>query len=143
MEARLTGRDAETAVLTDIVDRAARGVGQGVGQLVLISGEAGIGKTRLADHAMTIAQDRGFDVLAGQADPLQASLAYAPVVAALRGKLDQSLLVGRPARAQLLPDPRLPAPEPGGDPALNRTRMFEPVLQLLRRMPAVRPVLVF
>ncbi|GAB3895673.1 hypothetical protein GCM10029964_075930 [Kibdelosporangium lantanae] len=135
----LTGRDAEKAVLADVVDRA----GRGVGQLVLISGEAGIGKTRLADHAMATARDHGFDVLTGQADPLQSGLAYAPVVAALRGRLDERLLDGLPDLGQLLPDPRLPAPEPGGDPALNRTRMFEAVLQLLTRMAAVEPVLVF
>jgi DNA-binding CsgD family transcriptional regulator/tetratricopeptide (TPR) repeat protein len=139
MEPRLTGRDSEKAALAAIVEQA----GRGAGQLVLVSGEPGIGKTRLAGHALSLARERGFTVLVGQADPLQAGLAYAPVVAALRGRLDEELMAGLPDLGRLLPDPRLPLPQPGGDPALNRTRMFEAVLQLLRRMAARSPVMVF
>jgi DNA-binding CsgD family transcriptional regulator/tetratricopeptide (TPR) repeat protein len=139
MEPRLTGRDTETATLATVVKQAEGGTGQ----LVLISGEPGIGKTTLAEHAIVKAREHGFTVLAGQADPLQGGLAYAPVVAALRGKLDQQLLDGLHDLGRLLADPRLPPPDPGGDPALNRTRMFEAVLQLLRRMAAKAPVLVF
>ncbi|MCE7001554.1 AAA family ATPase [Kibdelosporangium philippinense] len=131
MKPRLTGRDRETATLAGILAEAE----QGNGQLVLISGEAGIGKTRLADHAADTARDLGFAVLTGQADPLQTGLAYAPIVSALRNHLDSlestEMLRGLPDLGRLITDPRLPQPAPGGDPALNRTHMFEAVLRLL------------
>lgn len=135
MEPRLTGRDREQTAVAEMLACAERGQGT----LVLISGEPGIGKTRLAEHAARIAQDRGFTVLTGQADPLQAGLAYAPIVSALRTHLDSlpaqtstEMLRGLPDLGRLITDPRLPQPAPGGDPALNRTHMFEAVLRLLQ-----------
>ncbi|RSM77628.1 LuxR family transcriptional regulator [Kibdelosporangium aridum] len=133
-EPRLTGRDREQAAVAGMLANAERGQGT----LVLISGEPGIGKTRLAEHAARIAQDRGFTVLTGQADPLQAGLAYAPIVSALRMHLDSlpaqtstEMLRSLPDLGRLITDPRLPQPASGGDPALNRTHMFEAVLRLL------------
>nr|WP_042186463.1 LuxR family transcriptional regulator [Kibdelosporangium sp. MJ126-NF4]CEL17295.1 Tetratricopeptide repeat-containing protein / Transcriptional regulator, LuxR family [Kibdelosporangium sp. MJ126-NF4]CTQ91476.1 Tetratricopeptide repeat-containing protein / Transcriptional regulator, LuxR family [Kibdelosporangium sp. MJ126-NF4] len=135
MEPRLTGRDQETAVLAEILAEAE----SGTGRLVLISGEAGIGKTRLARHASEAAQRLGFAVLSGQADPLQAGLAYSPIVTALRAHLaslptdtSTEFLRRLPDLGRLITDPRLPRPAPGGDPALNRTHMFEAVLRLLQ-----------
>ncbi|TCO54339.1 ATP-binding protein [Actinocrispum wychmicini] len=139
MEPRLTGRDSEKATLAGIVDQAERGVSQ----LVLLSGQPGIGKTRLAGHALRTAAERGFTLLVGQADPLQAGLAYAPMVAALRGKLDEELVAGLDDLGRLLPDPRLPQPRSGGDPAANRSTMFEAVVRLLCRMAERAPVLMF
>jgi len=45
--AALLGRDAQLAELGQAVERARRGTGT----LLLLSGEAGVGKTRLADEA--------------------------------------------------------------------------------------------
>ncbi|RSM77627.1 helix-turn-helix transcriptional regulator [Kibdelosporangium aridum] len=135
MEPRLTGRDRETATLAGILADAEHGTGR----LVLISGEPGIGKTRLAEHASRAARDLGFAVLEGQADPLQTGLAYAPIVSALRTHLDSlpaqtstEMLHSLPDLGRLITDPRLPHPAPGGDPALNRTHMFEAVLRFLQ-----------
>ncbi|MCE7001553.1 AAA family ATPase [Kibdelosporangium philippinense] len=125
----MIGRDREQAAIAEMLATAERGQGT----LVLLSGEPGIGKTRLAEYAAGVARDRGFTVLTGQADPLQAGLAYAPIVSALRSHLDTLASPEMlPDLGRLITDPRLPQPAPGGDPALNRTHMFEAVLRLLK-----------
>jgi DNA-binding SARP family transcriptional activator/predicted ATPase len=88
----------------------------------LISGEAGIGKTRLAEELLEWARGEGIDVARTRSYATEAQLAYAPVTdwlrsAALRpgiGRLDAVWLT---EIARLLPELRethreLPAPEP-------------------------------
>ncbi len=69
MDAALIGRERELAVLGQSIARVERGQGR----TLLLSGEAGIGKSRLAAHAVAMARDRGFSVLSGQAAPLASS----------------------------------------------------------------------
>ena len=73
------GREREQAALTDAIAAAAAGAGG----MILVSGEAGVGKTRVI-HAVLTAS--GLRVLAGSASPGGTS-PYAPVVAALRTHL--------------------------------------------------------
>src|SRR5207247_1126855 len=57
----------------------------GSGASVLVSGEAGIGKTRLASELATRARAAGFDVLLGRSlDLVGTELPYQPFVEALR-----------------------------------------------------------
>ena len=63
----IRGREAETAVLDDAIDRAAAGRLA----VVLIDGEAGIGKTRLLEAALERARRRGLRVAAGRAAELE------------------------------------------------------------------------
>src|SRR5690242_15982172 len=63
----IRGREAETAILDDAVDRAAGGRLA----VVLIDGEAGIGKTRLLQDALEKARCRGLRVAAGRAAELE------------------------------------------------------------------------
>src|SRR4051794_6510283 len=81
MEVRtaLVGREAERARLLQAVDRA-RG---GQGSLLLLSGEAGVGKTRLAEE---VAASSSTPVLWGAASN-SALAPYGPVVALLRSYL--------------------------------------------------------
>jgi predicted ATPase len=75
----LVGREAESAVLTDALDRAR----QGSGTLLLLSGDAGVGKTRLADE---LAAGSAALVLRGAATN-SVTPPSGPIVAALRSYL--------------------------------------------------------
>jgi DNA-binding NarL/FixJ family response regulator len=75
----IVGRDREIAALQEIVAETA----DGRGGLVLIAGEAGVGKTRLAEHVL---RDSGLLVLRGEAAQ-EPSVPYGPLVAALRSYL--------------------------------------------------------
>lgn len=64
---RLRGRETETGVLREALDRVAGG---GLA-IVLVEGEAGIGKTRLLEQALASAAARGMQVAAGRAEELE------------------------------------------------------------------------
>jgi predicted ATPase len=125
----IVGRDDELAALAEGV----AGTLAGRGRLMLPRGEAGIGKSRLARHVLDLARDRGLTVLHGQAHPLHAGLAYAPIVEAVRPHV--AALADHSGLARLLADPHAP---PSEDADLERTRMFETMLELVDRLaPAV------
>ncbi|MDO8672515.1 MAG: ATP-binding protein, partial [Dehalococcoidia bacterium] len=144
------GRDAELRRLTAALDLAA----EGEGSTIFLTGQPGIGKTRLAREALVLAKELGFTVLEGHASPLGAGLAYAPILNAF-GPLLYSLdsvrlefLVGDlPNLGRLFDGLRLPSPvlplEGLGDPALEKTRLFEAVLRLLKRLIKEKPLVLF
>jgi DNA-binding SARP family transcriptional activator/Tfp pilus assembly protein PilF len=57
------------------------------GRVVLVEGEAGIGKTRLVEELLSSVRAQGGRVVSGRAYEDEAGLAYAPVVAAFRDRL--------------------------------------------------------
>jgi predicted ATPase len=72
----------ELARLRELLGRAV----DGQPLVVLIGGEAGVGKTRLADQVAAIAGEQGVRVLRGGCVPLgEEGLSFAPVIEALRG----------------------------------------------------------
>ena len=71
----IRGREAETAVLSEALDRVA----SGRRAVVLIEGEAGIGKTRLLDAALEDARGRGMQVAAGRAEELERTRPFGAV----------------------------------------------------------------
>ena len=112
---------------------------------LLIVGEAGIGKTRLAAAIASAAADRGFDVLCGRCDEAVAT-PFRPMIEALRpwlvgsgkGSPDD---VGVTARnvARLgadLGDRADDFGSPAGHPEGQRLRMFEAVAELVQRRVA-------
>jgi DNA-binding SARP family transcriptional activator/tetratricopeptide (TPR) repeat protein len=76
------GRDAELAAVA-----AAWGASATDGRVVLLEGEAGIGKTRLADEASTAVRAAGGVVLAARGYPGESAIAYGPVAELLRAGL--------------------------------------------------------
>ena len=77
----LVGRGRELGELERALDAARAGSGA----TVLVAGEAGIGKTRLASELARRARDAGFEVLLGRSiDLVGAELPYQPFVEALR-----------------------------------------------------------
>jgi AAA ATPase domain len=63
----LVGRASQLATLQPLVEQAKRGGGH----LVLISGEAGIGKSRLVAEVKTSATTQGFLLLQGNCFPIR------------------------------------------------------------------------
>lgn len=145
----LVGRDADLDVLTGLLGMAA--AGQSV--VALVSGDGGIGKTRLAAELAATARERGFTVLSGGCAELAGAIPYLPLADALRdaaagpaaGEL-AAAVAARPVLTQLLPDrPISPAvtSAPSDDaPGLGRQRLFGAVLGMLTELAAASPVLL-
>ncbi|MBI4318484.1 MAG: AAA family ATPase [Chloroflexi bacterium] len=141
----LIGRAAEMQDLSVRLTSAARGHGG----VLFLTGESGIGKTRLAREALAVATARKFQVLQGRAYSVESCLAYAPILDAVGPflrRLDiarQSRLVGGlPDLGRLFSGLRLAPPEPLSDPALEKTRLFEAVACLIERLAGELPVLL-
>ena len=76
----LIGRAADLTALHMLTDHAKRGMGQ----VALVSGEAGIGKSRLIAEGKTYALAQGFKLLQGNCFPGDTSCPYAPLLDLLR-----------------------------------------------------------
>lgn len=146
-EAPLIGRVEELTGLLQAFDRAR----SGHGQVVLLAGEAGVGKSRLADEVIGGVLDLGLRVLVGRCHESQRLLPFAPWAEALRhaGLADDpaglaTLAPWRTELAVLLPEIGPPgAPRPGEGSALARqTRLHEAVTQALASLARVVPALV-
>src|SRR6266566_5032476 len=77
---KLVGRDMEFGRLTRVLDQAAAEEPT----VALVSGDAGMGKTRLVAELATVAAARGFMVLSGRCAELGDSVPYLPLADALR-----------------------------------------------------------
>jgi DNA-binding CsgD family transcriptional regulator/tetratricopeptide (TPR) repeat protein len=76
----MRGREAEQKVISDLLRRAQRGVGG----VVLVDGEPGIGKSVLLRDATDAAAEQGFSLAVGAADQLSQAIGMFPLHAALR-----------------------------------------------------------
>ena len=83
--ARLIGRDEEMSALLAALDEAAER-----GRLVAIEGEAGIGKTKLAEAFLERAAGAGSTVVAARCYQEEISLAYSPIIDALQSALNRT-----------------------------------------------------
>ena len=144
------GRDTE---VREIIDSLLR-TNSGAPRLVLVSAEAGTGKTRLLGEAAQRARDCGALTLAGGCFEQEGHLPYGPIHDALADYVrTQSETVLRTQCYGLLTDlvrvvPELhariePVKDAGrGSFADQRLRLFSAVAQLLRRLTASQPVLL-
>ena len=136
VEGPLVGRTNEFTALVERFHLAK----QGRTQVVIVKGEAGIGKTRLANEFLRWAAAQGGDVLQGKTFETGGRLSYQPVVESLRSRIEREnapddLLSDTwlAELSRLLPElrdryPDLPVPE--GDEATARNRLFEAMARL-------------
>jgi DNA-binding SARP family transcriptional activator/energy-coupling factor transporter ATP-binding protein EcfA2 len=140
------GRQRELAALRAAWRRAAHGTGS----FVLIAGEAGVGKTRLATELARIAQSEGGRVFAGTTSAPE-SMPYQALVEALRSA--SPLLLARPPTAarravlaRLLPelrDAEAPDFSASGETAERETaRVFDALAHAVRTLASPRPLLL-
>jgi DNA-binding SARP family transcriptional activator len=143
----LVGRTAELGVLAE----SWRDAVAGTRRLVLVTGDAGIGKTRLAAEMACRAREDGAVVLYGRFDE-DALAPYQPVVEMVRGwssgaSLEplRERLGSRAAELGILFGELGPPPgEHAGDPDSRRLRLFEAIAALFGEAGAHAPlVLVF
>ena len=105
MTGRFVGRADELARLRELLAHTAGGEPL----VALVSGEAGVGKTRLADQVAGTAADQGMLVLRGGCVPLgEEGVPFAPVTEALRGWPAPSTRTSW-RRSPVPPVPNLPA----------------------------------
>jgi ABC-type oligopeptide transport system substrate-binding subunit/DNA-binding SARP family transcriptional activator len=143
----LVGRAAEMEALRRVWQAAAAGSGH----ILLIQGEPGIGKTRLAEELLGEVGHQAA-ILRAKCPETQDPLAYTLFVDPLR----QALAGERPPGvsdtwlaevARLLPElrdryPHLPQPAPL-DPAAERRRLFDAVCATLLALAGQRPLVLF
>ena len=142
----LVGRDVELGVLRDALAEARRGRGQ----LVLVAGAAGMGKTGLVTAFADEAAGRGATVLEGAGWEAGGAPAYWPWTQVLRGLVrvrgadTVRSLAGAdlPWLAHLLPELGPPGPIPPGASEGSRFAFVDAVSGVLLRAAADTPPLV-
>ncbi|MBI2863023.1 MAG: DUF2791 family P-loop domain-containing protein [Chloroflexi bacterium] len=142
----LVGRDRELGLLSAALSRVA----EGEGRTVFLTGQRGIGKTRLAQEALAMAKEMGYITIEARSYPLGVRIAYAPILDAfgpLLRSLDSArlsdLVKGLPDLGRLFGDLGLPFSDSLRDPALGKTRLFEAVTRLLERLTREAPTVLF
>lgn len=140
------GREPAFAALCRAWDAAAHGAGS----TVVISGEAGIGKSRLISELVARAQSQGGRVAFGATTPVEAE-PYQAVVDAVRGalpilRLERMDPVKLAALSTLLPEIRDAVPDLPASPPLaherERSRLFDAIESALAQLAEKRPLLV-
>jgi predicted ATPase len=149
----LIGRAADLTALHALIDQAKRGEGQ----VALLSGEAGIGKSRLVAEGKTYALAQGFRLLQGNCFPGDTSCPYAPLLDLLRSHFASQSRTEIPTElrpfarefAQLIPDlvhvlpesaPMLPLTPLG--PEQEKRLLFEALTRWFIGLATKQPVLL-
>jgi predicted ATPase len=148
------GRTSEYQILVNSYARAA--VGQP--QFIVLHGEAGIGKTRLARKFLAWASTQGAELLQGGAFESGSHLPFQPLVDALRLRLEsknslQDLLddVWLSPLSHLIPElrqhyPNLTPPfllEPNPEADRNQAQFYEPLVQYTLALAKRAPLVLF
>ncbi|MGB8858465.1 MAG: AAA family ATPase [Ilumatobacteraceae bacterium] len=137
----LVGRDQHIAAFTAQWNDAKAGAAG----LLLVRGQAGLGKTRFVSHCADIAHDSGALVLGGVCSS-DVEVPYEPLAMAFRAAsgMDDTLDAAMTARtgslARLFPGGMSSAAET--QPVLARVELFEAVAALVRRLSRSRPLML-
>ena len=142
------GREAERADLRRLLDQSIRGQGA----LVMIGGEPGVGKTRLAEELLLEARQRGVLSLTGHCNEMEGASPYIPFVEMLeatarivpREAFREALGDAAPEVAKLMPELRRLFPDIGAPlelpPEQERRYLFNSVQEFLERAARVQPL---
>jgi DNA-binding SARP family transcriptional activator len=128
------GRDAELALALDAAAKAAAGRPQ----IMLVTGDAGAGKTALSDWASQRLGSQGWTVAAGRCPEHEGAPAGWPWAEALRRLASAAAPADPEALAALLGD----NPAPDADTAAARFRLHQAVIQYLDTVSQTAPLLV-
>jgi len=149
-----TGRISEHQTLVNSYERASAGQPQ----LVVLRGEAGIGKTRLARKFLSWARTQGTELLQGSAFESGSHLPFQPLVDALRLRLEyrnspQNLLddVWLSSLSQLLPELRqrnpslspIPFERSHPEADVSQEQLYEPIVQYTLALAKHSPLVLF
>jgi DNA-binding CsgD family transcriptional regulator len=149
----LIGRTDDLATLHLLVDRA----GKGQGGVALLSGEAGIGKSRLVAEVKAEALAHDFWLLQGSCFPTDHAIPYAPLLDLLRshysshsaalpptevGPMAQAFLPLLPDLGHVLVGESFPPTLPSLDPEQEKRRRFEVLAHFLTTQAGKHPVLL-
>src|SRR5947209_16204220 len=149
LDVPFVGRGAEFSRLLSLYEQASNGHPQ----VVLLEGEAGIGKTRLAAAFLDWVRAQGAEVLEGRAFQPSQRLSHQLLIEALRTRLEQEhdlrQWLDHPWLAELsrlLPDlreryPDLPPLTING--AFASSRLFEALARLSQALALQAPLLIF
>ena len=146
----LIGRNQEL----NILEKALQGVSRGSGGCILLTGEAGIGKSRLIEELKRQAASEKFTILQGNCFEQSLSFPYAPWIDALRAffaplgaaKIKKLLGPLAPEFMKLLPELALLIPQiqpsPSLEPQAEKYRLFEAFARFGSSLRASNPVLI-
>ncbi len=137
----LVGRRHEVSVLTAALERAAAGRPTGV----LMSGDAGVGKSRLVAEAVERGVAAGFTVLVGRClDTAESALPYLPFteIVGTLAATHPALVTEHVALRHLLPGGPAVGTATGEPRDLGQLQVFDAVLSVLDDLSAAAPVLL-
>ncbi|MQA27679.1 MAG: AAA family ATPase, partial [Micromonosporaceae bacterium] len=137
----LVARRVELRTLHEALRRARAGQSGGL----LLSGDAGVGKSRLLTELLTIARDEGAAVVTGRClDTAEASLPYLPFAEAVRqlAEHDPELIIGHPALRRLLPEHHPRAAAGADDHEMGQLQLFDALHSALGHFAAKQPTVL-
>lgn len=141
----MVGRSAEMARATAAVEAVA----EGNGRLLLLSGEPGVGKTRLAQEVTLLVRDRGFLIAVGRCYEPHTAVPFYPFLDALRTvylastPALRSLVATRwPQLGRLLPDQAIPVPPAASSAHEEQQRTYWAVTSFLQAAAEWKPLAI-
>jgi len=145
LRAPLVGRANETSGLRSHLDKAI----EGKGSTVLISGEAGLGKTRLVNEFIEYARGKGVAALSGWCLS-EGSVSYFPFIEAFKGQPEASItsrdkdnLSRNMGVAGWLKGPDIKPAASTLNPEIDRDKMFEAISNTLISLSEKKPIILF